>query len=154
MQSKHVSIETMMPMISECLTAGQSVLFSPQGISMKPMLRPGIDRVLLSPVPERLKKYDLVLYKRANGQYILHRIIKAGLVYHCRGDHQFKPEHGLKQDQMIAVVTGFYRGNKLHRVNEIGYRLYCRIWCGLRTAQWFLYRVCCRIKRGIRKNQV
>ena len=131
MQRKVESIETMeqlMPLIRECLSMGQSVRICPMGISMLPMLRQGIDSVVLSPVPERLKKYDLPLYQRDDGKYILHRIIRVEDTYTCMGDNQFVPEPGLRHDQMIAVVTAFYRGERKHTVSEPGYQIYCRLW--------------------------
>ena len=73
-----VSMEELVPLIREVLSNGQSVRFSPKGTSMLPMLRQGIDSVVLSPVTCRLKKYDIPLYQRDDGSYILHRIIKAG----------------------------------------------------------------------------
>ena len=121
-------MDEIMPLIEEALSAGQSVRFSPTGVSMLPMLRQGIDSVILSPVPEKLQKYDLPLYKRENGKYVLHRVIHAGHTYICMGDNQFVEERGLTHDQMIAVVTGFYRGDKKHSVHEPGYLLYCRLW--------------------------
>lgn len=121
-------MEKLVPLIQEALSAGQTVQISPRGISMLPMLRQGIDSVVLSPVPDDLKKYDLPLYRRENGKYVLHRIVDAGCTYTCMGDNQFTPEPGLCRDQMIAVVTAFYRGEKKHSVSEPGYWLYCRIW--------------------------
>ena len=52
------SMDELVPVITERLRAGQSVCFSPKGISMLPMLRQGIDTVTLSPLPEKIKKYD------------------------------------------------------------------------------------------------
>ena len=128
MHEKQVSLEDLMPLIRENLGAGQSVRFSPRGTSMLPMLRQGVDSVVLSPVPEALKKYDLPLYRRDNGQYVLHRIVKAGQACTCMGDNQLAPELGVTREQMIAVVTGFYRRNKFYPVAHPGYRLYCRVW--------------------------
>ena len=93
----------------------------PRGISMLPMLRQGLDSVVLSPVPGKLKKYDLPLYQRENGKYILHRIIGAGTTYTCMGDNQFVEEPGIRQEQLLAVVTGFYRGETYHSVDEPAY---------------------------------
>lgn len=121
-------LDALMPIMKERLAEGQKVKFSPRGTSMLPMLRQGIDTVTLSGLPEKLKKYDLPLYQRDDGKYILHRVIKAGECYTCMGDNQFCPEAGLRHEHMIAVVTGFTRGEKEHSVNEIGYRLYCRFW--------------------------
>ena len=77
---------------------------------MMPMIRQGIDNVILTAAPERLKKYDLPLYQRGNGQYVLHRIVEAGECYTCVGDNQFELERGLRHDQMIAVMVAFTRG--------------------------------------------
>ena len=49
-------LEDLMPLIRERLAVGQSVKFSPRGNSMLPMLRQGVDSVVLSPLPERLQK--------------------------------------------------------------------------------------------------
>ena len=129
-----------MPLFRECLAAGQSVRFSPRGVSMLPMIRQGIDSVVISPLPDILKKYDTPLYQRDDGKYILHRIVEVGDTYTCIGDNQFDPETGVRQDQMIALVTGFYRGEKYHSVNESAYRLYCRFWHYSRPIRHFWRR--------------
>lgn len=121
-------LETVITLICESLANGQSVCFSPMGISMLPMLRQGIDSVVLSPIPGKLKKYDLPLYQRENGKYVLHRVIRAGETYTLMGDNQFQEEPGIRQEQLLALVTGFYRGENYHSVNEPAYRLYCRLW--------------------------
>ena len=133
-------LEELMPLMKECLSAGKSFRFSPRGVSMLPLLREGKDSVLLSPLPEKLRKYDVPLYRRDDGKYVLHRIVAAGETYTCIGDNQFVYEPGLRQDQMIAVMTGFYRGEKFHSVDEAGYKLYCRIWALSRGLRHFWLR--------------
>lgn len=128
LHERQMRLEQLMPVIKEQLSSGQSVRFSPRGTSMLPMLRQGIDSVVLSPLPEKLKKYDLPLYQRDDGSYVLHRIVKAGDTYTCIGDNQFRLEPGLRPDQMIALVTAFTRGEKQHSVSQPGYRVYCRFW--------------------------
>lgn len=140
-QEYQVRLDDLMPLFREQLAAGKSVKFSPRGVSMLPMLRQGIDSVVLSPLPEKLRKYDLPLYRRDNGKYVLHRIVKAGQTYTCIGDNQFAPEPGLRQDQMIAVVTAFTRGSRRIPVTDLGYRLYCRVWHWTRPVRRFLGRV-------------
>ena len=129
-----------MPLIRETLAAGKTVRFSPRGISMLPMLRQGIDSVVLSPLPGKLKKYDLPLYQRDDGHFVLHRIVKVGDTYTCIGDNQFEYEHGLRQDQMIALVTAFTRGKREIPVTNPGYRIYCRIWHWSRPLRHFWRR--------------
>ena len=144
-----VSIGDMMPVIIERLESGQSVRFSPRGTSMLPMLRQGKDSVVLSPIYSRLKKYDLPLYIRDNGKVILHRIIKADETYTCLGDNQFIPEIGIRQDQLIGVVTEFYKGDKRHLVTERGYKLYCRLWLSSLGIRHFIHRGIGWLKRRI-----
>lgn len=140
-----------MPLFRERLNKGQTVRFLPRGISMLPMLRQGIDSVVLSPVPEKLKKYDLPLYQRENGQYILHRIVEVGDTYTCMGDNQFVKEYGLKHSQMIGLVTAFYRDKKYHSVDELGYGIYCRFWYHSRNIRHFWRRGIGWLKRHLKR---
>ena len=138
-----------MPLIREALAAGKSVTFSPRGTSMLPMLCQGRDSVTLSPLPEKLEKYDLVLYRRENGQYVLHRIVKTGQTFTCMGDNQFEEETGLRHDQMIGLVTAFYRGNRRITVTDPIYWIYCRIWQYSRPARHFWRRGIGWLKRHL-----
>lgn len=144
-------MEDLIPLIEEGLAAGQDVRFSPHGTSMLPMLRQDIDSVVLSPVSGKLQQYDLPLYRRDDGKYILHRVIRAGDTYTCMGDNQFAPEAGIRQDQLIAVVTAFYRADRIHQVTDTGYRLYCRIWYHSRHIRRFVRRAVGWLRRHIRK---
>ena len=139
-KQKIASIDNLIPLFRERLASGQSVCFSPQGTSMLPMLRQGIDSVVISPLPEKIKKYDIVLYQRESGQYVLHRVVEVKDTYTCMGDNQFVKEYGLKQEQLIAVVTSFTRNKKSHKTNEIGYWVYCRLWYHSRLVRRFLRR--------------
>ena len=114
--------------MEEAFARGESIRIIPRGYSMLPMLRPGVDAVELSTVPEKLRKYDLPLYRRDDGQFVLHRIVKVGQTYTCIGDNQLCIERGLRRDQMLAVVTSFRRGKKEIPVTAWSYRLYCRLW--------------------------
>lgn len=118
-----------MPLIEECLQAGKTVKFSPKGVSMLPMLRQGIDNVVLkAPTEEKLKKYDLPLYRRRGGQFVIHRIVKVNDRYTCVGDNQFRLEHGVAHEQIIGVMVAFTRGSKRYSADHLGYRIYCRVW--------------------------
>ena len=75
-----------------------------------------------------LKKYDLPLYRRPDGQYVLHRIAEVGDTYTCIGDNQFRMEAGVEHGQILALVTAFYRGERKWEVTSPLYRLYCRFW--------------------------
>lgn len=152
METKEVftQLDNLMPLFRERLAAGQKIKFSPRGTSMLPMLRQGIDTVTLSPLPERLQKYDLPLYQRQDGKYILHRVVGVGATYTCIGDNQFVYEPGLTHEQMIAVVSGFSRGDREYRVTDWRYRLYCRIWHHSRPLRHFCRRAISWLRRHLR----
>ena len=126
---RFISEEELMPLVEAQLAAGQKVRYLPfRGVSMLPMLRQGKDSVELSPMPERLKKYDLPVYRRKNGQYVMHRVIAVREDHYiCLGDNTLKFEH-IYPEQMIGVVSAFKRGNKRIETDDPGYRLYCRLW--------------------------
>ena len=122
-------MDAFIPLIAESLREGKSVNFKPRGISMLPMLVQGRDSVILSPVTGALKKYDIPLYKRTDGSYILHRIVGvSGDTYTCSGDNQFRKEQGVKHENVLAVVSAFTRKGKTRSVKSFTYRIYCRFW--------------------------
>ena len=140
------SMEELMPLMRESLHAGQKVKFSPRGKSMLPLLRAGKDSVILTKAEAPLKPYDIALYQRADGKYILHRIVgvaerRGETIYTCLGDNQLALEFGIRHDQIIAVVCGFYRGDRLHGVDERGYRIYGKIWYQIRRVARFARRL-------------
>ena len=146
LHKEEYALDALMPLIRERLAAGQSVRFSPRGTSMLPLIREGKDSVILSPLPEKLKKYDLPLYQRKNGAYVLHRIVKTGACYTCIGDNQFQKEPGVDRGQMIALVTGVVRDGKTWDVKSFSYWLYCRWWHFSRPIRHLRFRW--RARRG------
>lgn len=144
-------MDALMPLMREQLAAGKSVHFSPKGISMLPMLRQGRDSVVLSPMPRKLNKYDLPLYQRTDGHYVLHRVIRVGETYACMGDNQFAEEPGLGHDQMIGLVTAFYRDGKMYTVHHPAYWLYCRLWYHSRYFRRFWRRCVGYLRRCLKK---
>ena len=146
-----VQLDQLMPLIKEQLAKGQPVQFTTRGISMYPLLRNGKDQVVLEPLPEKLKKFDLPLYQRDNGHYILHRIVEVGETYSCVGDHQYEYEKGIRQDQMIAIATGFYRRGKYCSAHSFGYWLYVRFWHYTRPLRRLGIRIGGYWRAGIRR---
>lgn len=138
-------LEDLMPHIRQMLAQGHAIAIGPKGTSMRPLIRQGIDYVELSPLPERLKKYDIPLYQRPDGQYILHRVVRVGDTYTCIGDNQFKKETGVKHAWMIARVSAIYRGKKRIPVTAFSYKVYCRLWHWSRPVRGLLWRVKSRI---------
>lgn len=140
--------DELLPLIKERLEAGQNIRYLHfRGTSMLPMLRQKKDAVELSPLPERLKPYDLPMYHREDGKMVIHRIVAVKEDYYvCLGDNTEQFEK-IVPEQMIGVVSAFKRGDKRIEVTSPLYRLYCRLWRPTRPLR-ILYK---RTKRLLRR---
>lgn len=126
--SKAVAIDDVIDLLKEKLSLGGSITFTPNGTSMLPMLRDGKDVVTLRKPEGKLKKYDVPLYKRDNGGYVLHRIVgfdPDGNYIMC-GDNQFALEYGITDKHIIAIMTSFKRKGKSYTTDSFSYKLYVR----------------------------
>ena len=78
------------------------------GTSMRPFLGNG-DTVFLDPLSGPLKPGDILLYRRENGKYVLHRLMQIrGEELRFQGDGQLQPEK-VKPEQLRAKVTAVRR---------------------------------------------
>ena len=151
---KQISLAELLPLIEERLSAGQNVKFIPYGTSMLPMLTPGKCSVTLAPPPKRLKKYDVALYRRENGGFVLHRVAKASEDYVFIGDNQFVYEHGIRHSQVIAVLDSYTKDGRELSVDRFAYKLYCRYWHYSRPIRHLYSRAKSYLKRKFcRKNK-
>ena len=104
------------------------LIYKTRGVSMRPMLKQNRDLVTVRPVKGTLKKYDIPLYHRKGGGYLLHRIIKVRENdYVIRGDNTFRREY-VPHSEIVGVLTEFKRKGKDHSVDERFFRVYSRVW--------------------------
>ena len=142
MKTQVVPIETVAEMIDLQLEQGGRASLVVTGVSMLPMLRNRKDAVLLIP-PEAPKVGDIIFYRRANGKYVLHRIIALqGKDYFCCGDNQAEREF-VSRRQVIAMVDEFIRKGKRYTRNALGYRIYVAVWVKL----FFLRPIYIKLRR-------
>ena len=100
------------------------------GDSMMPLIREKRDLLMIERVSGRLRKYDVPLYKRDSGQYVLHRILKVRKNdYVICGDNRWQKEHGITDRHIIGVLTGVVRDGKTIPVTDWKYRCYVHLWC-------------------------
>ena len=125
MKTVRMPMESLAQVIMLQLENGQKANLTVTGYSMMPMLRQYRDAVQLKPTEGQLQPGEIALYKRDSGQYVLHRVIRLtqeGYLF-C-GDNQAELEP-VRQDQLIAVVTGYLKKGKPCSLETVGYRLYC-----------------------------
>lgn len=111
------------------------------GSSMLPCIRPQKDILHLILPEHEIGNREVILYRRENGRYILHRIVgKDARGYILCGDNQWVREYGIRQDQVLGVLRGFYRGETyIDCEANLLYRSYVKIWCAsLGVRKWIL----------------
>ena len=110
------------------------------GKSMRPLFREGKDVVFVRKCDAPPKKYDVVLYRRAE-KCVLHRVIgKDGDINLIRGDNTYVIEH-IPDAEILGVLMEFDRGKKHYTVDDHGYKIYSVCWnfiYPLRYALFFL----------------
>ena len=154
----NLSINELFDTIKEVVDMGKEVTFTPNGKSMLPTLRGGKDEVVVAKPKFPLKKYDMPIYLHESGGAVLHRVIAActkngNTTYVLRGDNTYQNEIGITEEQIIAVVTRFKKGDKWYTTDSNGFKIYSAFWCGiypLRKALRFLFRLPIRVIRKIK----
>ncbi len=126
---------------TELETRGK-LIYTNVGDSMMPLIREGRDLLILEKPEGRLKKYDVPLYKRDSGQYVLHRILKVRREdYVICGDNRWQREYGITDRHIIGVLTGIVRDGQEIPVTDWRIRLYVHLWCDFFYVRAFLLRV-------------
>ena len=117
--------------IEELLGTRGVYVSTTSGVSMMPMLRDRQDTIVVMPASERLKKYDVALYRRGE-EYVLHRVIKVlPDSYIIRGDNCIAKEYGITDKDVLGVLVEFYRGEKRVSVNKRSYKAYSAFICAV-----------------------
>ncbi len=120
----------MISSFEEQLKKNGTLVYYNVGDSMMPLLKENRDLMVLSVPSGQIRKYDAILYKRESGQYVMHRVVgirNDGYVL-C-GDNRYIKEYGVKQEQVLAVLTSVLRKGKEISTDSLQYRLYVHLWC-------------------------
>lgn len=126
----------------EYLEKNGTLAYTNVGVSMMPLLRQGRDvMVIRKKDAERCRKYDAVLFKRKNGQYVLHRIVKVlEKGYYIIGDNCISGEY-VPEEQVLGILTEVVRGKKTVHVTDWNYLVYVHLWCDCLPVRCFALRV-------------
>ena len=113
-----------------------TLIYTTAGMSMRPFLRSGQDLMVIEAKAEgRCRPRDVILYRRDSGKYVLHRIMAVRKDdYVLCGDNCWELEPGIREDQVLGVLTAVIRQGKRTEVTESGYRFRVYLW-------WLMYPV-------------
>lgn len=120
-----ISDDGLVKIIMYKLSAGERVVLAVTGKSMLPFLEEGRDSVILEKIKREPKRGDIVLYRRKNGAYVLHRVVKRKKgSFWFSGDAQKRVEGPVKNSSLIAVCTGIIREEKEYSKNSLLWLIY------------------------------
>ena len=102
-------MKTLLPVILQAIEyENGKIRIYPHGTSMLPMIRQGIDSVVLVK-PTDIKLYDIVLFKKEEDFFCLHRVVKVNQdILSVCGDNQSVAEK-INSKDVIAKVESWYR---------------------------------------------
>lgn len=127
------------------------LIYTNVGDSMMPLIKQGRDILIIQKCNCRLKKYDIPLYQRDNGQYVLHRILKVRKNdYVICGDNRYHKETGITDRHIIGVLTGIIRNGKKISLTDFRYRIYVHLWCDFFPVRAFFIRIRNFLKRRLK----
>ena len=124
----------MLSTFEDILERDGRLVYTNVGTSMMPLLRERRDLMVIEKKgPERLHWLDVPLFKRDNGQYVLHRVmwVRKNDYVIC-GDNQWYLERGITDKHILGVLTQVDRDGKILDMRSPKMRLY-----GL--LQWLFY---------------
>lgn len=128
---RYASFEEMMLTLKSVVSSGGSMSFVPAGRSMFPTIRDRKDTVTIS-APTNIKKYDIVLYRRRNGKFVLHRIVRVldDNAYIMCGDAQFMLEYPVEKEYIIGKVSRIKRGKLIIDCESLNFfeKAYVHLW--------------------------
>lgn len=129
--------------LEQLLEEGNRICVKPQGYSMYPLLVPGRDEVVIEQEdPSRLRRGDIVLFRREGSILVLHRICRRrGDDFFMVGDNQKQIEGPIGITQIKGKVTTVIRGGRTISVENRLYRMYNFIWLWLRPLRPILSKM-------------
>ena len=128
---KEIPNKVLLGLARDMIREGHTAIISVKGFSMRPFLEHCRDKVLLE-APGELKVGDAVLAEIEPDHYVLHRIVEVKPdSYVILGDNCISKEYGIRDEDILGVMTGFVRDGKEHSVSDTGYRVYSALWLHL-----------------------
>lgn len=151
-QIREISIEQWRRLVAD--GAELAVHIPLNGVSMQPLVRRLRDRVTIIPIRRPLRKGDIVLFQRADGVYVVHRLIAIGeQTVQTLGDNCPSPDSPIPVSSVLGIVTYVQRGKRRLHVDSSAWRLAGRIWSAIRPIRKGLH-ICRRAAKRVGRKML
>ncbi|MCL2252974.1 MAG: S24/S26 family peptidase [Lachnospiraceae bacterium] len=140
--------EELFPSLLKIIESGKAVNLKINGWSMSPLLYPERDSIILAKTKGQLKRGDVVLYRRDNGKYIVHRIYKIKRkTFFTIGDAETAIEGPLNRNQILASAIGAYRKKRYFDFGSFKWKAFSYIWLLVRPFRPCIWRIVAKFYR-------
>lgn len=137
--------------IEQPLKEGKEAAFTVRGNSMWPLLLSGRDKVAVKQF-DKYRKYDVVLYRRESGKYVLHRIIGVkNNAFVLAGDGETEKEYPIYPEQILAKAISGVRKGKPFSCNTFGFKAYSRFWVAFFRLRIPIAKIAVTMKRWFKR---
>ena len=156
-KKRTVDIHTYLPVLMELLEQGESVSLTVTGNSMSPFLVHGRDQISFQKPSAPLKRGDMAFFCRVNGDYVMHRVLRAEEDgYFLVGDGQQEVEGPVRPGQVFAVVKKVCRKGRWIGPGDFWWDFFAGPWLRLLPLRPLLRRLYgvyfCMFRRGGRDH--
>lgn len=135
--------------VEQLIRDGHSVQIHPEGYSMYPMLVPGRDEAVIARADTaKLRRGDVILYRRESGRLVLHRIVRRDAHgFYTVGDNRTDVEGPLAEEQVRGLLVAFVRKGKRIAASNPLYAALSRLWLLLLPFRGGIFRLWRWVKR-------
>ncbi len=99
---------------------------------MHPLIRKDRDHVTIAPLYRPLKAGDILLFFRADGKYVVHRLYRIQEdTVQTLGDGCLQPDAPIRMDSVWGIVTFLERGKIRCRLDSVTSRMAGRFWMAM-----------------------
>ncbi|MDP2996856.1 MAG: S24/S26 family peptidase [Bryobacterales bacterium] len=145
-----VPCRVLMPLAREALCRGTHVRMTVTGTSMRPFIRDGDTVELAALGSKAVAVGDVVLAKRADGIYFLHRVVRVeGDRFYLAGDALEHEEGPFSGASLVGCVVNVQRAAKLISLQSAHWQLAGILWIKMGPLRPYLLRWAGRIKRAV-----
>ncbi|MGI5850081.1 MAG: hypothetical protein ACOX8Q_08490 [Christensenellales bacterium] len=113
--------------VAEMVASGHRVEIVGKGNSMFPLIRGGLDKIVLRKTDDfSLEKGNLLLVKLSNANYVLHRVKKYNIsTVTLQGDGNLRVVETCNVEDIIAEAVEVIRGKKRIVKGSFAWKLFC-----------------------------
>ena len=143
---------------ADLLERETSIRFRAKGFSMRPFIQDG-DLIAVSPLRNSpVRVGDVVLYKAADDQAIVHRVIRktikgSGMVFFIKGDATFGQPEEVDTERILGRVVAIERNRREKKLDTKLYRIISLLFAWLSPFSQWTYPVGSKIKNIVREKR-